>query len=93
MPTLDPKTLRAAALFSAPLFALVNAFFASRGWGTVTQETQDMLIGAVMTYVLGSHGKAAIVERAKAAGEAAAARVTPGAAADAIVDAAAKGAS
>jgi len=92
MTDIDPKNLRFLALLSAPLFALLNAFLTSRGWGVVSQVTQDMLIGSVMTYVLGSHGKEAIVARAQLAADAARAKVVPGAAADAILDAAAKGA-
>ena len=87
MPTLDPKTLRFLALLSAPLFTLLS----SKLGVTVPVEVQEMLVGTVALYILGSHGKEAIIARAEAAGLAAVAKVTPGAAADAIVDAAAKG--
>lgn len=87
MPTLDPKTLRFLALLSAPLFVLLKGKLGV----DVPEAVQEMLVGTVALYILGSHGKAAIVERAKVAGEVAAKAVTPGAAADAVVDAAAKG--
>ena len=91
MTDIDPKNLRFLALLSAPLFALINGFLHSRGWGDVSQPTQDLLIGSVMTYVLGSHGKEAIIARAQLAADTARAAVVPGAAADAVLDAAAKG--
>lgn len=83
---LDPKTLRFLALMSAPLFTLLSTKLGI----TVPLEVQEMLVGTVALYILGSHGKEAIVTRAKVASEAAAAKVTTGAEADAIVDAAAK---
>jgi len=88
MPSLDPKSLRFLALLSAPLFTLLS----SKLGIAVPLEVQEMLVGTVALYILGSHGKEAIVARAKAAGEAASVKVTPGPDADAIVDAAAKGA-
>ena len=86
MPTLDPKTLRFLALLSAPLFVLLK----SKLGIDVPESVQEMLVGTVALYILGSHGKEAIVARAEVAAQAAVAKVTPGAAADAIVDAAAK---
>ena len=86
MPTLDPKTLRFLALLSAPLFLLLK----SKLGVEVAPEVQELLIASVMTYILGSHGKEAIVARAEAAASVASAKVTPGAAADAVVDAAAQ---
>lgn len=84
---LDPKTLRFLALLSAPLFTLLKGKLGL----DVPVEVQEMLVGTVALYILGSHGKEAIVARAKVAAEAASGKVTPGAAADAIVEAAAKG--
>lgn len=83
--TLDPKTLRFLALLSAPLFTLLKGKLGL----DVPVEVQEMLVGTVALYILGSHGKAAIVERAQVAADAAAKAVTPGPTADAIVDAAA----
>ena len=83
---LDPKTLRFLALLSAPLFTLLKGKLGL----DVPLEVQEMLVGTVALYILGSHGKEAIVARAQAAGDAAAAKVTPGAEADAVVDAAAQ---
>ena len=85
--TLDPKTLRFLALMSAPLFTLLKGKLGL----DVPLEVQEMLVGTVALYILGSHGKEAIVARAEAAAVAATAKVTPGADADAVVDAAAKG--
>jgi hypothetical protein len=87
MQTIDPKTLRFLALLSAPLFVLIK----SKLGIDIPESTQDLLIGTVISYILGSHAKEAVVARANAAGVAAAATVTPGPAADAVVDAAAKG--
>lgn len=87
MPTIDPKTLRFMALLSAPLFVMLR----SRLGIDITPEVQEMLIGTVALYILGSHGKEAIIARAELAAEAARAKVVPGPAADAVVDAAAKG--
>ena len=86
--SLDPKTLRFLALLSAPLFTLLSTKLGL----TVPLEVQEMLVGTVALYILGSHGKEAIVARAEAASVAASAKVTPGTDADAVVDAAAKGA-
>jgi hypothetical protein len=72
MPTLDPKTLRFLALLSAPLFVLLK----SKLGVEVPEAVQEMLVGTVALYILGSHGKEAIVERAKVAGAAAASTVT-----------------
>ena len=82
MPTPDPKTLRFLALLSAPFFTLL----ASKLGVTVPLEVQEMLVGTVALYILGSHGKEAIVARAEAAGLAAAAKVTPSPDANAVVD-------
>jgi hypothetical protein len=87
MPTLDPKALRFLALLSAPLFTLLKGKLGV----DVPLEVQEMLVGTVALYIFGSHAKEAIVAKANAAGVAAAATVTPGPAADAVVDAAAKG--
>jgi len=84
---LDPKTLRFLALLSAPLFTLLS----SRLGINVPLEVQEMLVGTVALYILGSHGKEAVVARAQVAADAAAAKVVSGADADAVVDAAAKG--
>jgi hypothetical protein len=84
---LDPSNKRLLALLSAPLFALLSKYAKI----DLMPEVQELLVVSVITYILGSHGKEAIVARAQAAGVAAAATVTPGAAADAVVDAAAKG--
>lgn len=86
MTALDPKNLRFLALLSAPLFTLLSAKLGI----TVPLEIQEMLVGTVALYILGSHGKEAIVTRAKVAAEAASAKVVPGPEADAVVDAAAK---
>ena len=86
MPTIEPKTLRFLALLSAPLFTLLT----SKLGITVPLEVQELLVGTVALYILGSHGKEAIIAKAEAAAGAASAKVTPGTAADAIVDAAAK---
>ena len=83
---LDPKILRFLALLSAPLFTLL----ASKLGVSVPVEVQEMLVGTVALYILGSHGKEAIVARAEAAAVIAVAKVTPGADADAVVDAAAQ---
>lgn len=86
MPTIEPKTLRFLALLSAPLFTLLSQKLGL----TVPLEVQEMLVGTVALYILGSHGKEAVIARAEAAAQVASAKVTPGAAADAVVDAAAK---
>jgi hypothetical protein len=87
MQTIDPKTLRFLALLSAPLFVLIK----SKLGIDIPESTQDLLIGTVISYILGSHAKEAVVARANAAGVAAAANVTQGPLADAVVDAIAKG--
>ena len=84
--TLDPKTLRFLALLSAPLFVMLKGKLGI----DVPESVQEMLVGTVALYILGSHGKEAIVARAEAAAGAASGKVTPGADADAVVDAAAK---
>lgn len=84
--SLDPKTLRFLALLSAPLFTLLSTKLGL----SVPLEVQEMLVGTVALYILGSHGKEAIVARAEAAAVVATAKVTPGTNADAVVDAAAK---
>jgi len=83
---LDPKTLRFLALLSAPLFTLLSQKLGL----TVPLEVQEMLVGTVALYILGSHGKEAIVARAQVAADVAAKSVAPGPAADAVVDAAAQ---
>ena len=83
---IDPKTLRFLALLSAPLFVLLKGKLGL----DVPPEVQELLVASVMTYILGSHGKEAVIARAQLAAEGAAAKVVPGPAADAIVDAAAK---
>ena len=70
--TLDPKTLRFLALLSAPLFVLLK----SKLGVDVPVEVQEMLVGTVALYILGSHSKEAIVASAVAKGAAAAATVT-----------------
>ena len=87
MPPLDASNKRFLALLTAPLFLLLKSKLGIE----VTPEVQELLIASVMTYILGSHGKEAIIERAKAAQVSASAAVVPGPAADAVVDAAAKG--
>ena len=87
MPTLDPKTLRFLALLSAPLFVMLKGKLGI----DVPESVQEMLVGTVALYILGSHGKEAIIARAEAAASVASAKVTPGSYADAVVDAAAKG--
>lgn len=86
--TLDASNKRLIALLSAPLFALLSKYAKIE----LAPEVQELLVVSVIAYILGSHTKEAVVARANAAGVAAAATVTPGPAADAVVDAAAKGA-
>ena len=69
--TLDPKTLRFLALLSAPLFVLLK----SKLGVDVPVEVQEMLVGTVALYILGSHSKEAIVASAVAKGAAAGATV------------------
>jgi len=84
MNNLDPKTLRFLALLSAPLFVLLK----SKLGLDVPTEVQEMLVGTVALYILGSHTKEAVVARAAAAGVAAAATVvTPADAAKVLADA------
>ena len=80
---LDPKTLRFLALLSAPLFTLLSTKLGL----TVPLEVQEMLVGTVALYILGSHGKEAIVARAQVAGDAAAKAVVVNPDAGATVDA------
>ena len=82
--TLDPKTLRFLALLSAPLFVLLR----NKLGVDVPEAVQEMLVGTVALYILGSHAKAAVVERAKVAADAAASAVTTDNAAAIIRDAA-----
>lgn len=83
MQTIDPKTLRFLALLSAPLFTLLS----SKLGVTVPLEVQEMLVGTVALYILGSHGKEALVKAAEAKGAAAAAVVTtPAQAAEVLAD-------
>jgi hypothetical protein len=70
--TLDPKTLRFLALLSAPLFVLLR----NKLGVEVPEAVQELLVGTVALYILGSHGKEAIVKRAEVAASAAASAVT-----------------
>lgn len=80
---LDPKTLRFLALLSAPLFVLLK----SKLGLDVPTEVQEMLVGTVALYILGSHGKEALIASAAAKGAAAAdAIATPADAAKALAD-------
>lgn len=80
---LDPKTLRFLALLSAPLFVLLK----SKLGVDVPVEVQEMLVGTVALYLLGSHGKEALVKMAEAKGAAAGAAITtPAQAAEALAD-------
>ena len=81
---LDPSNKRLLALLSAPLFALLSKYLHI----DITPEVQELLVVSVITYILGSHGKEAIVATAAAKGAAAAAAVTPENAAAIIKDAA-----
>lgn len=71
MNNIDPKTLRFLALLSAPLFTLLHKKLGL----DVPLEVQEMLVGTVAVYLLGSHGKEAIVRAAEAKAAAAAATV------------------
>lgn len=82
MPAIEPKTLRFLALLSAPLFTLLSQKLGI----TVPLEVQEMLVGTVALYILGSHGKEAIVQRAKVAGEVAGKAVVVNPDAGAVVD-------
>lgn len=83
MQTIDPKTLRFLALLSAPIFTLLSAKLGV----TVPVEVQELLVGTVALYILGSHGKEALVKAAEAKGAAAAAAVTtPEQAAEVLAD-------
>jgi hypothetical protein len=84
MPAIDPKMLRFLALLSAPLFTLIQKKLGL----DVPLEVQEMLVGTVALYLLGSHGKEALVQVAQAKAATAAAAVTP-ASAPAIIQAAA----
>lgn len=84
--TVDPGTKRFLAILLAPIFLLLKSKLGIE----VPESVQDLLIVSIITYVGGSHWKAAAVEKAKVAGEVAASKVEPGPAADAIVDAVAK---
>lgn len=84
---LDPKTLRFLALLSAPVFVMLKGKLGL----DVPVEVQEMLVGTVALYILGSHGKEAMVKAAEAKGAAAAATVvTPVDAAKALSDPAVK---
>jgi hypothetical protein len=84
---LDPSNKRLLALLSAPLFLVLKDKLGLE----LTPEVQELLIASVMTYILGSHTKEAIVKRAEALGSAAAATVvTPSDAAKALADPAVK---
>ena len=81
---LDASNKRLLALLSAPLFTLLS----SKLGVNVPLEVQELLVGSVITYLLGSHGKEAIIKAAEAKGAAAAALVTtPADAAAALADA------
>lgn len=69
---LDPKTLRFLALLSAPLFVLIK----SKLGIDVPVEVQEMLVGTVALYLLGSHTKEALVKQAEIKAAAAASTVT-----------------
>lgn len=71
MQSIDPKTLRFLALLTAPLFVLLKDKLGVE----VPETVQEMLIGTVALYILGSHGKEAVVKAAEAKGAAAAASV------------------
>lgn len=73
MQSIDPKTLRFLALLSAPLFTLLSNKLGIQ----VPLEVQEMLVGTVALYILGSHGKEAVVKRAELAAAGAAQAVTP----------------
>lgn len=81
---LDPSNKRLLALLSAPLFTLLSKYLNV----DITPEVQELLVVSVITYILGSHGKEAVVERARVAGATAAAAVTPDSAAAIIKEAA-----
>jgi hypothetical protein len=81
---LDPKTLRFLALLSAPLFVLLR----NKLGVDVPEAVQEMLVGTVALYILGSHGKEAVVKAAEAKAAAAASAVTPETAPGIIRDAA-----
>lgn len=83
MNNIDPKTLRFLALLSAPLFTLLHKKLGLE----VPLEVQEMLVGTVAIYLLGSHGKEAIVRAAEAKAAAAAATVaTPADAAKVLAE-------
>jgi len=81
MQTIDPKTLRFLALLTAPLFVLLKDKLGVE----VPETVQEMLIGTVALYILGSHGKEALVKSAAAKGAAAAASVVTPADAAAVL--------
>lgn len=72
MPTVDPSARRFLALLLAPLFLIIKSKLGIE----VPESVQDLLIIAIITYVGGSHFKAAIIGKAEAAGAAGAAAVT-----------------
>lgn len=67
----DPSTKRFLALLLAPLFLLIKSKLGIE----VPETVQDLLLVSIITYVGGSHWKAAAVEKAKVAAEVAAAPV------------------
>ena len=67
----DPATKRFLAILLAPLFLLIK----SKLGLDVPESVQDLLIVSIITYVGGSHWKAAAVEKAKVASTAAASGV------------------
>lgn len=78
---LDPSNKRLIALLSAPLFALLSKYLKV----DIAPEVQELLVVSVITYMLGSHGKEALVKAAEAKGAAAAATVTTPADAAAVL--------
>lgn len=58
----DPATKRFLALLLAPLFLLLKSKLGIE----VPETVQDLLLVSIITYVGGSHWKAAAVEKAKA---------------------------
>lgn len=63
MPTVDPGTKRFLAILLAPLFLLLKSKLGIE----VPESVIDLLIVSVITYVGGSHWKAAVTAKAEAA--------------------------
>jgi hypothetical protein len=68
----DPGTKRFLALLLAPLFLLVKSKLGIE----VPETVQDLLLVSIITYVGGSHWKAAAVAKAEASAATAAGSVT-----------------